>query len=395
LKAETTALPIAILGQLLLAAGWWWAGAPLLLAGVALWWRRPPGFETSEISRPAEFTILAVITLAGGVARFWRLNEAPPGLMLDEGRAGLCALALLRGDSVLPFVHVSDTFSLFPDAFLFKLFGPSIVALRAVPAFWGTLTIPVLWWFLRPLAGADAALLGAGFLAISRWHVGLSRVALSCVQYPLAMVLAAGLFLQAWETNRLRGWIWLGVALGAGFHAYIPGRILPLLFAMMAAILCLLDRPAGAVRGRGLGLAVVAGCVSAAIFGWYLFARPDLIAWRFGEVTGETPARDILGRVGDLVQGIISLNWRGDGDLGHTFPAPASAPMLGWLVAALWLPGLISLLRKATVVTRVVIGGWLLVGFSGAVFGGPHTFRMGALAPLAAGCAGIAAAKGA
>lgn len=389
------ALPVAILGQLLLAAGWRWAGTPLLLAGVALWWHRRSPPEPVGRSRATELGILAAITLAGGFVRFWRLNDAPPGLMLDEGRAGLCALALLRGDPVLPFVHVSDTFSLFPDALLFKLFGPSVIALRAVPAFWGTLTIPVLWWFLRPLAGADAALVGAGFLAVSRWHVALSRVALSCVQYPLAMVLAAGLFLRAWESNRLRNWVWLGLALGAGFHAYVPGRILPLLFAFIAAVVGMLDRPAGAARTRGLAIAGLVAAVSAAVFGWYLVARPDLLGWRFGEVAGETPARDVLGRLGDLVRGLTSLNWRGDGDLGHSFPAPAYAPMVGWLLAALWIPGLISLLRHPSLPARVLIGAWLLTGFSGAVFGGPHTFRMGALVPLAAGCAGIAAAKGA
>jgi hypothetical protein len=148
--------------------------------------------------------VVVALTALAGYERLPRLDR--PGLWLDE------ILAVLRaGASPLSTAWTSG-----PDPQHGPLYhgilalagavAPSDAAYRLPFALLGTLTVPVLFAFAAECAGAAAAILAAGLLAVSPMHVYLSREArpYALLLFLLALALLAASRQQS--ARRSRGW---------------------------------------------------------------------------------------------------------------------------------------------------------------------------------------------
>jgi 4-amino-4-deoxy-L-arabinose transferase-like glycosyltransferase len=136
------------------------------------------------------FLLLAVFIL-GVFLRFYRLGEVPVGLHTDEAYLGYNAYSILHTGKEITGnffpLHLKSflyspagyTYSSIPSVFLF---GLSAFSVRFSSAFFGSLTIILVFFLVRKLLKAFKnkeyiALTAAFFLAISPWHINLSRVA--------------------------------------------------------------------------------------------------------------------------------------------------------------------------------------------------------------------------
>jgi len=93
--------------------------------------------------KKALFFLLAILAVAT-FFRFWDLTAVPPGLYPDVAINGNDALAALKsGDFKLFYPENNGREGLFINlvAFSFWLFGPTIFAIKIVPAIFGTLTV--------------------------------------------------------------------------------------------------------------------------------------------------------------------------------------------------------------------------------------------------------------
>ncbi len=189
----------------------------------------------------AKLWLLAIILLAA-VVRLVALDRVPPGLATDEASNGYDAYSLLltgrdQHGYLMPLVirGLNDyrmplfIYSVIPFV---GLFGLTPVSVRMAAAFWGTLTVPIVYWLGVRTIGQRAGLIAALFCALSAWHISFSRIGLEGTLMVFGVTLAIALLWQ-WHTDHRDQWLILaGVVLGLSIYTYstaklfIPGLVL-------------------------------------------------------------------------------------------------------------------------------------------------------------------------
>lgn len=202
--------------------------------------------------------MLVVVVLATCL-RVYRLDAFPPALYWDEAFDGLDALRVVQTPSHPIFFEGNtgrEPLTIYLQALGILLWGNRAWTLRIVPALLGIVTIPALYRMTRVLFAEDArakeiGLLAAGMLAVSFWHVDLSRLSLRAIAFPLLSVLTLGLFWRAWQSRRLIDFALSGVGLGLTLYTYLAARLLPIVFI---AFVCVAGGRAASRRVRFPGL---------------------------------------------------------------------------------------------------------------------------------------------
>lgn len=140
-------------------------------------------------------------------------------------------------------------------------------------AFFGAITIPIMGFLMTPVAGARAALVAAGLLAINPWHIYWSQNARFYSLTSLLAVVAVGLVYQGVVLRRASRVAWGVTAALLGGLSHLP------VFALLPALLAgwWLGREREHV-GPDRRLAIVCGvtvlCVL--VFPWMLPRLPGL-----------------------------------------------------------------------------------------------------------------------
>ncbi len=247
-----------------------------------------------------EHLVLACILL-GLFLRTYRLDELPPGLFWDEAFDGFDALRILQTGTV-PLMFEGNTgrepLTIYLQAIGMLLLGPTAWVLRLVPAMLGVLTIAAVYRVAAALFEGQTrsrwlAALSAGMLAVSFWHVDVSRLSLRVISFPLLSTLAVWAFWRAWSYRRARDFAWAGALLGLTQYTYLAARFLPvilLVFVLLAAALHLLQRrPVQALDPRGVltGIAIMLGAMLAVFLplGLYFVGNPGAFLLRTSYVS--------------------------------------------------------------------------------------------------------------
>lgn len=205
--------------------------------------------------------LLPAIILIAVLLRVYKLDSLPPGLFRDEAEKGFNAWLLwLDGrDShgkVWPlFIQVFGvtTSAIYQYAALpfVALAGPNEWSVRLPSALAGTITVWLAWLLGRRTGGWQAGTVAAAFLAISPWHVPLSRWAQQGIFLPLFVALGVygvALLLGRGSTghpavappSRLTlvvGSVASAVGFGLAIYSYDPARLfVPLLLLVILAL---------------------------------------------------------------------------------------------------------------------------------------------------------------
>lgn len=220
--------------------------------------------------------VLAVVAVVIGVgARVYAFDTTPPGLNQDEASSGYEAWNLLQHGvdrNLISWpVHIvswgSGQNALYVYAAMpFMAFGLTPVTTRLPMLISGLLSLPLAWWIARRLFG-DLAGLGALMLvALSPWHIMLSRMALDDNLLPFVFMGALACFLQACypprnaEPSERRRLAWLIAAcalFGLCPYSYGTAYVIVPLFLFGAFAIALASR-AVTWRNALIGLAAFA-----------------------------------------------------------------------------------------------------------------------------------------
>lgn len=171
------------------------------------------------MKRYLSVVLLSFIFVLGATARFIGLGTVPPGLVDDEADKGYDAYSLLLTGKdqwgapwpILAFKGFGDfrtplyTYLTVPAV---KAFGLTPFAVRLPSVFFGTLSILAVFILVFELFRETKhvkalALLSAAVLAISPWHIGMSRMAMEVTVSVFLVILAVYLFLAGRRLNRL------------------------------------------------------------------------------------------------------------------------------------------------------------------------------------------------
>ena len=221
------------------------------------------------LSRRTEIGFVLLLTLGGLLFRLWIIVQYPflHGMETDEVLTAISALNLAHSTTLWPLYDISTgSVSFFqPIALSFRLFGASILALRAPMAVLSTLLIPAFYVLARQYAATPSALCATSLLAFAYWPALLGSFAFGWITG--AVFFALGIGLLAFATRRLRFTAAAagGACVAMTLYTYAVGRYLPLpAFIFLVPVVFAKSRP----------LPVRLGLLCSFVMGFIVVAAP-------------------------------------------------------------------------------------------------------------------------
>jgi 4-amino-4-deoxy-L-arabinose transferase-like glycosyltransferase len=206
------------------------AGVAAAAAGVV----SPPGLGRREAA-----LALSVVLLLAAALRLPRLSEIPAGVIPDEALAAYDAWSISRtgrdafGEWLPLFPRSSERWGslyMYLAVPSVALLGLTPLAARLPSAFAGLATVLLVYRLVREEHGRLAGVLAAALLAVSPWHVLMSRTGFDWNLLPALATLTVLLTLRCLRGSSSS--LWPGLAAAASFYSYAPLRLLvPLLLA--------------------------------------------------------------------------------------------------------------------------------------------------------------------
>ncbi len=340
-----------------------------------------------SMNQKYNFLILAGIIVLGAFLRLWQLNQLPPGLYPDEAINGNDAL---NSPGQVFYPENNGREGLFHNllALSFAIFGPSVWALRVVPAVIGILTILGVYLLTKELLhtknpkfkilnskqyqnsnfkiqnifghlnlfrvsdlefrvsyGDKTALLSAFFIAASFWHINFSRIGFRAILLPLVLTFCFYFLLKGLRTKVLRDIIIAGIIFGLGFYTYISFRLSVLLIPFIFIPYLIFYKRQGALRQFWLfWLWFTAMAVIVALpITLYFISHPQDFVSRASGISIFAQDNPLAAFVESFVKHLAMFNLVGDLNWRHNI---SGSPMLFWPLGILFLIGLIIAIGK-------------------------------------------------
>lgn len=233
--------------------------------------------------------------------RVWSLPRPPAGPYYDEAANGILAAGIAnQGERPLFITSYTGKEVLFfyLVALSIKLLGSNLLALRLTSALLGTFTLAATLWCAWELyyprrqghekrRQAAIALLTAGLLATSFWHLILSRVGLRAVVQPLLQALTLAML---WRGLRRSNWwelVIAGLFCGLTGYTYLAARLFPIPLALALLTLLVADRGRWRQRLTQIGVFLAAAMAAFAPLGLYFLRNPERFAVRIEQVASQ------------------------------------------------------------------------------------------------------------
>jgi 4-amino-4-deoxy-L-arabinose transferase-like glycosyltransferase len=329
-------------------------------------------------ARASLWWMVATLLVATAL-RLAAFGDVPPGLYHDEAYHGLDVLEILSGRFSLyfPANNGREPLFIYLIALTVGLLGKSPFALRLAAFPVGILTVAATMAMGKALFSRRVGVLGSAVLAVTLWHVHLSRVGFRAVLLPLFIALTVwqvalgikGIARRRNQDQQISNlqspisnppswrwhWILAGIFYGLSFYTYSAVRFTPVALGLFG-LYVLATRPAlrnpqFAIRNllwRGVGLALLAFLLAITPLAAYTLNHPDVVLGRPGQVSVFNPTinkGDVWGTLGTHTLRTLAMFFvRGDRIWRHNVPwRPVFDPVLG----AAFLVGLLVALRRA------------------------------------------------
>lgn len=169
--------------------------------------------EGNKIIRILKNNLVVILVLVGISARIFLFGNVPPGLNQDEASMGSDAFSLLnygmdRNGFHYPVYLVawgsgqSVLYAYFTMPFIYLL-GLNVVSIRLVNLIFGIVSLIIFYLLVQKVTNRPVALLSLFLLAISPWHVMMSRWALDANLFPSIFLIAVFLLASSFEDKRI------------------------------------------------------------------------------------------------------------------------------------------------------------------------------------------------
>jgi hypothetical protein len=195
--------------------------------------------KSGSLPAPWEYGCLLGILIEAALFRLVLLSQIPAGFNSDTGNEGWDALRIMHEKWFPLMKDIPDGF-FYPAPYyefvgLFHFFSPTPYHIQLYYALVSLVSLGLIYWFFRQLAGVPAALLTLAFIAPMRWDFTLSRLAHPAgdVHWFMFGCLAFGYY--ALESQKKWAWILSTFFLSLGFYTYESFKPLVLLVVLLLA----------------------------------------------------------------------------------------------------------------------------------------------------------------
>ncbi|MCK6628830.1 MAG: PA14 domain-containing protein [Anaerolineae bacterium] len=326
--------------------------------------------------------------------RLWQIDHLPFGTWYDEAISGLQGVRWNNDAAYRPqFEENNSGQHIFLFATTLRWFGQNTSAIRLVSVVLGLAGVGAAYLFGSELRGPRLGLILAFFVAVARWHVNFSRIAMPGIDTPLAEFLTLFFLLRLWRYGRLRDAAGAGVALGLGLSFYSAFRLFVLalaLFALLAGLVTWKQWWAGRKeRWRNLGahlamLSLAWGLTALPVIHFALNNPTDF--WARVQKTSIINRRDEpdLGKAlwSSTHKHLLMFNFQGDRNGRHNLPGePMLDPAMGVLFVLGFSLALARLRQPGQLFFLILFVIGLLGGILSLDFEAPQALRSIAVLP--------------
>jgi hypothetical protein len=373
---------ITSIGLILIGA--WSVGAvgqasPRAATALTMW-------SDSRRNRWLEIGAFTFILILAIFLRTYRLDSIPPGIYVDETNGGLDALRILEGNGVSPFAtgwYETPNGYLYYMGAIFKLLGATWIGLKVVSLIPAILTIPAVYFLARQLFGPLTALCAMLLMAVSRWHLSMSRWGWNETAPPLFQVFSFFFLIRGLRDRRALDYALSGLLAGLSVYTYLSARLV-ILTLILYILYWLLSDPAGwraSLRRSwfGLTLLVVAAAIAVAPIMVTYLTNPFVLSNRVSQISVLRDIQDqgstapLTENIGDILK---FFHQTGDLQGKHNLPGePMTDPITGLLFAV----GVAYAILAWRDQRRILLLLWLVLGLSGSFlsshFESPQSYR--------------------
>jgi len=334
---------------------------------------------------------LKVITfiLITGLAVFlrtYRIDIIPAGIWADETNCAVDALYILEGHNVTPFGTGwggTPTAYIYYMAGLFNLLGANYAALKVASLIPAILTVLAIYPLGRLLFGPTGGFSAMFLLAVSRWHLTMSRWGWYETSTPPFQILATFFLIRGLRERRPLDFVLGGLIGGLTMYTYLSSRLVVATLGLFV-IYWLLTDSEGPIASwkrnwRGLALFLLAALVAVGPIAVTYIKEPSTFSGRVDEVS---ILRDIhkAGSYQPLWSNIRDhlkfFYQAGDRNARHNLPGE---PQLDPLTGLLFVMGLGYGLLRLRDRRRGLLWLWLVLGLAGGIlsssFESPQAYR--------------------
>ncbi len=190
--------------------------------------------------------LLALVVFFAFFLRFNKITEIPPSLNWDEVSIGYNAYSILKTGhdewgKFLP-VHFKSYGEYKLPAQIYAsipgiaIFGLNELGVRITPVIYGALTVLFLFFLVKEMFDNDwVALISSFFLAISPWHIQLTRASFES-SFSVFWVVLGTLFFVKGFTNK-KYWLWAIIPFIVSIYTYNSARVFTPLFLVTLFVL--------------------------------------------------------------------------------------------------------------------------------------------------------------
>ena len=367
----------------------WCMGLALMLVGAWLLGDLGPASPRASITsstwldvalpRWIEVGAFALILALAVFLRLYRIHEIPSGIYVDETNAGLDALYVLEGRQVSPFGmgwYGTPNGYIYYMALIFKLFGANWLALKWVSLIPAILTVPAVFLLGRAMFGPIQGLAAMLLMAVSRWHLSMSRWGWNETAPPLFQVLSMYFLFRGLRGRRALDYAISGLLMGLSVYTYLGARLAILTWGIFILYWVLSD-PDGlrlSVRRswRGILIAAIAAIVAASPILVTYISDPFSFGNRVSEISIMRDVQD-QGSLQPLVLNLMDIlrffHQTGDLQGKHNLPGE---PMLDPVTGLFFAVGVAYALLRLRDHRRVLLLLWLVIGLAGSYLSSHH-----------------------
>jgi hypothetical protein len=345
-----------------------------------------------------EAALVGFLLLIALLFRLYRLDFSPYSLFLDEGLVGLNALEILEGKSA-PIWGMTPLDRWQPDwvqtsnlylhyvALNLNLFGSGYFGLKMISILPAVGSVVVVYFLFREFAGISVAFLTAFLVAVSQWHVTISRWGWDAVLMGFLQLIAYLFLIRGIRTGKKIHFAASGGLIGLSLYTYIASWIsLSIAIAFLVARAWRNRAPLRSRLGE-LSTFLAACLIIFAPLGMHYFKHPRDLTVRVSEVSlvkAIDGARGYLPLWNTLKNHALMFNYKGDKNARHSFPGE---PVLEFVTSVFFVLGLAYCIQFWNRRHHMFLLLWFALGMQGGLLAepsaAPHAYRTMMVIPTA------------